>query len=273
MGAFAIAAGLALGAGGTALSANAASKKRGELGATMDKWLPNIDDATSRYFEDLLGRTGQADKLADTVGEQDLDRTLRLREKAAPGIGKLTGTAIDSILPLLRGELPQGVLESFARAGGASSVGSGFGGSGYGFLNTGLFGARGSLGAMQTGFGLLPALMSTLPNINSPSTAAFLQGIMTPAQRVSTQMQIRQQNLGIASQVAGMPTSGEVWGNFLGETGGALLGGAMGGMGGGGGMAPIGGTGMSTGYGPSGTWQTPTTPSYGGMTGANRLFG
>lgn len=222
-------------AGGTALSADDASKKRKQFAKMMEMGIPDIDDATSKYFADLLGRTPQAEKLADTIGESDLDRTMRLREKAAPGIGKLTGTAMESILPLLKGELPQGVLESFARAGGASSVGSGFGGSGYGFLNTGLFGARGSLGAMQAGFGLLPALMSTLPNINSPSAAAFLQGIMTPAQRVNTQLQIRQQNIGIASQLAGMETSQGMIGGGMQEIGGVLTGFGMGGgMGGGG---------------------------------------
>jgi hypothetical protein len=195
----------------------------------------------------------------------------------------LTKTAMDSITPLLAGELPPSVLAAFKSAGGASTVGLGMGGSGFGFLNTGLFGARGSLGAMQTGFGLLPALMSTLPNINSPSSAAFLQSIMTPAQRVQTQLQIRQQNLGIESQLAGMPTSKEVWGQSLQEAGGALAGGAMtagmgGGFGGGGGGGSFGsfnyGGGMNSGGfsggGPTGGWNY---SGGGGMYGGNTLFG
>lgn len=261
--------------GGTAMSADSASGKRKEFAKQAELGIPNIDDITSRYFADLMGRMPQAEELADRVGESDLDRTLRLREKAAPGIGNLTRTAMDSITPLLAGELPPSVLAAFKSAGGASTVGAGMGGSGYGFLNTGLFGARGALGAMQTGFGLLPSLMSTLPNINSPSSSAFLQAIMTPAQQVQTQMQIRQQNIGIASQLAGMETSQGMWGSGLQEIGGLLMGGAMGG----GGMPGMGGGGGGGGFMThnggmmSSGWQTPTVPSYGGMSGSNRLFG
>lgn len=232
-----------MGIGGAALSAGEANKKRGELRSAQEKWLPNIDEYTNKYFNDLLGYSDEATKLADTVAEGDMARSLRLRETALPGVGKATMGALDAIAPLLRGELPASAMAAFQRAGGASTAGLGMGGSGFGFLNTGMFGARGALGAMQTGFGLLPALMSTLPHINSPSSAAFLQSIMTPAQRTQSQLQIRGQNLGIESQVAGMPTSKEVWGQSLQEAGGALagagmtagMGGGFGGMGGGGG--------------------------------------
>lgn len=235
---------------GTSKKASEAKKKRNELLGAQEKWLPDIDKYTDQYFKDLLGHTDDAVKLADTVGEADMDRALRLREKALPGIGKASSSALESIAPFLKGELPPSMLRAFQSAGGASTVGMGMGGSGFGFLNTGLFGARGALGAMQTGFGLLPALMSTLPNVNSPGTAAFLQSIMTPAQRTQTQLAIRSQNIGIQQTAAGMPTSGDVWGNYLQEQGGQLAGiGAMG-MGAGGGM---GGGGMFGGMGGGGT--------------------
>jgi len=256
-------------AGGTGLSANDASKKRKEFAKQAEMGIPDLDAETSRYFEDLLGRMPQANELADKVGESDLDRTLRLREKAAPGIGNLTRTAMDSITPLLKGELPPGVLAAFKSAGGASTAGLGMGGSGFGFLNTGLYGARGSLGAMQTGFGLLPALMGTLPNINSPSSSAFLQAIMTPAQRVQTQLNIRSQNIGIASTLAGMETSQGMIGGGMQEIGGLLLGGAMGGMGmpsmGGGGAGYMSAAGSAGGY--AGMMGGPT-----GMVLGNSLF-
>lgn len=231
------------------MKASSAKRKRQELLDAQEKWLPDIDEYTSKYFNDLLGYSDEATKLADTVGEADMDRALRLREKALPGIGKTTASALESIAPFLKGELPPSMLRAFQNAGGASTVGGGMGGSGFGFLNTGLFGARGALGAMQTGFGLLPALMSTLPNVNSPSTAAFLQSIMTPAQRTQAQLQIRGQNLGIEQTLAGMPTSKEVWGTALQEAGGAIAGAGMtAGMGGGLGGGGMGGGGGGTRY-------------------------
>jgi hypothetical protein len=239
------------------MSASAASKKQKHLLGIEDKWLPNIDEATNRYFSDLLGFTDEATKLADTVAESDLNRAMRLREKALPGITKTTQGALDAIAPLLKGELPPAVLEAYARAGGASTVGSGFGGSQFGFLNTGLFGARGALGAMQQGFGLLPALMSTLPNVNSPSTAAFLESIMTPAQRVQTQLQVRGQNIQSKIALTGLPSSGEVWGSGMQQVGGAMLGGAVSGGGGAGGGGLFGSAG-----GGGGTPNTITGANY-----------
>lgn len=245
MGAIAIAAGVVgvgLIAGGSASSASGAKKKRNELQAAQDRWLPNIDKYTDDYFADLVDYTDEADKLADTVASQDTDRALAMQEKAMPGVTEGRQKAFDALMPLLRGELPPAVMDAFMRSGAASSVGSGFGGSGFGFVNQGLFGARGALGAMQTGYGLLPALMSTLPQVNSPSTASFLNAIMSPAQRTQTQMQIRGQNMQNAMALSGMQTGSEVWGSSMQQVGGALLGGAVG-MGGGGMGGMMGGMG------------------------------
>lgn len=268
MGAIAIAAavvGAGLIAGGSASSASGAKKKRNELQAAQDRWLPNIDKYTDDYFADLVDYTDDADKLADTVATQDTERAMAIQEQAMPGMAEGRKRAFDALMPLLRGELPPSVMDAFMRSGAASSVGSGFGGSGFGFVNQGLFGAKGALGAMQAGYGLLPALMSTLPQVNSPSTASFLQAIMSPAQRTQTQMQIRAQNMTNAAQLAGLQTGSEVWGSSMQQVGGALLGGAVGmggggaggmsmmGMGGGGGGgSPSGGTGMG-----SPNWVTP----------------
>ncbi len=240
MGAIALAAvGLAVGVGGTAMAASSAKKKKGELQSYMDKYLPNIDQYTDQYFDSMRSRAPEAGELADTVSKQDVARGMAAREQALPGFTEGIQGASAELFKLLKGELPDAVLNAFSRSGAASSVGSGFGGSGFGALNQGLFGARGALGAMQTGYGLLPALMSTLPNFNSPSSAAFLESIMTPAQRTQTQLQIRGQNLGVAGQVAGMPGSKDIWGGFLQQTGGAMFGaGLTGAMSGGGGSKP-----------------------------------
>lgn len=265
MGAIAIGAavvGAGLIAGGTASSAKGAKKRRNELQAAQDRWLPNIDQYTEDYFNDLVGYTDEADRLADTVASQDTERAMSIQEQAMPGIGEGRKRAFDALMPLLRGELPPAVMDAFMRSGAASSVGSGFGGSGFGFVNQGLFGARGALGAMQTGYGLLPALMSTLPQVNSPSTASFLNAIMSPAQRTQTQMQIRQQNMNNAAQLSGLQTGGEVVGSSMQQVGGMLLGGAVGMMG----PSPTAGAagGAAAGGGAAGSYVTPqANPGWG----------
>lgn len=241
----AVIAGAALIAGGSAMKSDAASKKGRALREAEDMWLPNTPGGyASDYFSELEGYNPRATRLADDIGSSDMARALRMREQALPGFNAAAAGGVNALAPLLRGELPPAILDAYSRAGAASSVGSGFGGSGFGFLNTGLFGARGALGAMQTGYSLLPALMSTMPNINSPSSAAFLQAIMTPAQRMQSALQFRQQQLGLRGIASGMQTGGDIWGSGMQQVGGILLGGAMGG-GGMGGMMGGGGSGFT----------------------------
>ena len=259
-------------AGGTAMSASAAKSKRNRLSSAEDKWLPDIPAYQKEYFQDLEKYQPRAAALANQISEDDLSRIMRLREKTLPGINESSRSAMNSILPLLRGELPQGVLDAFNRSGAASSLGLGFGGSKFGVLNTGLFGARGALGAMQTGIGMLPTLLSTMPNIDIASSTDFLGSILDPTERLNNQMNIRSQNLAIESQLAGMQTSKDVWGGALSGMGGMLMGagvtGMMGGAGGGG-SSSFGPGGYFGGgaYGPTVRYNDPTK-----LKGAKRLW-
>lgn len=265
MGAYMAIAGAVMAAGGTWMAAGEADDAFKSLEKYKDKYIPDPAKLNRDYFGELLENLHSAEKLSTDIGRGDLERTMALREQATPGITEGMRGAADALFPLLRGELPPGVLDAFSRAGGASSVGSGFGGTGFGFLNQGLFGARGSLGAMQTGFGLLPSLLNALPNSNSPSAGAFLQAIMTPMQRAQTQVQWRGQNLGLALKMADMPSSNQVWANYLSNTGSSLMGGGMTGMAGGGSpgsMFGLGGGGVGAGVGPTGS----TAPSGGTIT-------
>lgn len=210
---------------GMGLGASAADKRRDEYQASLDKWLPNTNVYQQDWFKDMGNYLPEATKLSKDMGAAEQDAFLANRERAMPGFTKGIQDASAALFPLLKGELPKGVMEGFARAGGASTNSLGFGGSPFGALNTGLFGARGSLGAMQTGFGLLPSLMSTLPNLQQTSVASILgQGIMNPLQRTQTQLQIRGQNLGVAGNLAQMPTGLDMWGQGLTSMGGQIMG-------------------------------------------------
>lgn len=239
--------------GGSILSSNSASKKRRELERNYKRWLPDIGRYQRDWFSDMEAFAPRANTLAEQQAQAARTLAWNQREQDLPGYRQAVTDSFSAISPLLRGELPPSVLANFQRAGGASTVGLGMGGSNFGALNTGLFGARGSLGAMQTGQGLLGGLLSSLPTYQSPSAMNFLSQLMTPLQRTQTQLNVRGQNLGIASQLAQMDTSSDVLGQGLSSLGGMLMGGGiggMGGMGGGGGASGLAGAGQisSLGY-------------------------
>jgi hypothetical protein len=250
-------AGIGLDIGGNAMLAGAADEKRDIYKDYMSQWMPDIPGYQESFFKDLAKYQGQASDVAGELGKREWDTALARREEAIPGITKGVKGAADALFPLLRGELPKSVMDAFSMAGGASSVGSGFGGSGFGFTNQGLFGSRGSLAGMQLGYGLLPALLSTMPNVQLPTGMDLLRaGVMNPAQRTQAQLQLRQQQIGMATHLVGMDTADEVWGRGMKAAGGMLMGGGMSGMfsgGMGGGMAPT-YTPPQGGAGTSGAW-------------------
>lgn len=254
----AMAAGAVMRIAGGITGGIAANKRRKEYEEMMSN-LPEADPnkANKDWFTSLGEFYPEANKLSEMARSDELAQNLALREKALPGITGMIGDASSSIAPLLRGKLPAGVLNAFTRAGGASTVGLGMGGSGFGALNTGLFGARGAMGAISTGMGLLPSLMSTMPNVSAPTTMGLLSNLMTPQQLIDLQMKLRQQQIGINDTLNAMPTALDSWSQHLNESGAMLMGGggvAMGGMGGGGGggFGSFNGSGGSTAGGYSG---------------------
>lgn len=239
----AVVAGLAAGAGGAWMGADAAQEKRNELMRTVDRWLPDMDKNTAAYYADVAKYMPAAQEASRSGALADQATIMAMQEKAIPGFGAARNTAAGALFPLLQGQLPPEVMAAFQRSGAASSVGAGLGGSGLGFLNQALFGARGQLGAMQLGYGLLPGLLSMMPMAHSPGTAAYLQPLLTPEQRTNEQLAIRSQNIGIHTALAGMPTGGDMWAKYLSSTGGMLTGAGMMGLGAGGEGAAMGGGG------------------------------
>jgi hypothetical protein len=225
-----MAAGAVLRIAGAITGGIAADQRRGRWEDFMANLKePNVAAEEHNYFDDLKQFYDPAAALSKRARQDEMTQDLALREQALPGIAKATQGGMESISALMRGELPQGVMDSFTRAGGASTVGAGMGGSGYGFLNTGLFGARGALGAIQTGMGLLPTLLHTMPNISAPTTMQLLGQLLSPEQRVNLQMQLRQQKIGMEGTLEEMPTALDAWSSHLNESGAMLMGGGMGG--------------------------------------------
>lgn len=195
---------------------------------------PNPTQEAGNWFSDLNQFYNQANTLSQRARSDELTQDLALRERAIPGSTAAINAGMANVSDLLAGRVPQSVMNNFIRAGGASTVGGGWGGSGFGALNTGLFGARGSLGAIQTGMGLLPTMLSTMPNLQAPTTMGLLGQLLTPEQRVNMQMQIRQQKIGMENQLESLPTALDAWSQHLNESGAMLMGAGTMGMGGGG---------------------------------------
>lgn len=260
----AMAAGPALQAIGGVVGAFSANKNRKAYQEMMDN-LPQADPAKANkdWFASLEEFYPGANRLSETARSDELAQNLALREKALPGITGMIGDASNSIAPLLRGELPAGVLNAFTRAGGASTVGLGMGGSGFGALNTGLFGARGAMGAISTGMGLLPSLMSTMPNVSAPTTMGLLSNLMSPQQLINLQVQLRQQQIGINNGLANMPTGMDVAAQTISSMGSQLSGGGMQSM-----MGSFGG-GMGGGMGGGGNVNFTTGNTLGAASNAN----
>ncbi len=225
---------------GAGMQANSNSHKISDVKALASDWHPDYGAYTDEYFKNLARYQPEASALSDTIGKSEMNSALTLRESALPGIGKATQDAATALFPLLKGELPPEILRAFNTSGAASSVGGGFGGSGFGFLNQGLFGARGALGAMQTGYSMLGSLLSTMP-------------------RVGDQLAFRQQQIGIGLSAAGMPSGNDAWANYIEGVAGVNAGQSARG----GGMNFGGGGGGSSG-GVSGGWGTGGGGSAGG---------
>lgn len=262
----------------------AADKRRARYEEMM-RSLPNADPRTEEgnWFDSMELYYPRANKLSQRARSDEMRQNLALREQALPGIGQATTDAMSSISPLLRGELPSSVASAYQRAGGASTLGRGFGGSQFGALNTGLFGARGALGAIETGMGLLPRLLSTLPNVSAPTTMGLLGQLMTPQQRINHIMNLRNQQIGMTNTLESMPTALDSWSSHLNESGAMLMGGGgaamggMGGMGGGGGSAAWSapsGNGFNTNYTLGSTMGAAQNYNYNGAVGqaAGRLY-
>ena len=248
-------AGELLNIAGTALAGSEADAKRAEWQTFMRQLKePDVNQYEGQYFKDLQQYAPAAAASATTLNKASFNEAMRQREQALPGYQAAIQGALPTILGLVQGNLPSGLMSNFQRAGGASTVGMGMGGSGFGALNTGLFGARGALGAMQQGYGLLGQLLNTMPNVPMVTATSMLQnGIMDPTGRTNLAMQLRQQQIGMEGKLMGMPTAGDMWSAGLIKAGSRWSSMGMGDMGGGGG-GMFGGGGGGGGGAPLGQW-------------------
>lgn len=239
MGALAIAAvagGIAMGAGGAYMSAQGAKKQTKALLDAQNQWLPNVQGDTQDYFRDLGQYQSSSIDLSRTMNREAMSQAMERREMALPGSMKRLGESAPLVFDLMQGKLPMNEIRNALRSGNANSIGKGIFGETGDFM-TQLFGAGGVLKGMQLGYSLLPSLLGAVPTAPMMSPGAWLEGLMTPAQRTQAQLNVRGQNIGLQTAASGIPNSDQVWGKWLSATGGQMAGAGMSGMGGMGGAS------------------------------------
>lgn len=206
------------------MSANAQGSKLRRITSAEGNWLPNQPATQANYFSDLSQYLPMASRLAQQVGVSSADNALGIREHELPGYTQGLRSQFNAYNDLAQGKWTPEMLANAQRTGGAGTVGLGMGGSGFGGLNTALFGARSTLGTMEAGQSLLGTLLGSMPQFQTPTPTSFLSSLVTPEQSITNQLQVRNQNVGLEGIAAGVPYGGNVMGNTLGALGGMATG-------------------------------------------------
>lgn len=227
-----------LGAGamayGTSEKASAANKARKEMKDIANT--PGIDftmlarDAMSGYNANYGGAYDLASRLS-----KDQQAILSAQEEQAlPGIGVARGEALGKIRGLFADDSTW--LKGLQRRGAALGIGRG--GTGYGGSVAGQIGElklsdTENMQRTQMGTSLLGSLIGGMRLANTPGITQFLGPSMS--EQLNQRSLERTQKMQYQSARAGMPTGGQIWGDFAQQIGGTLMGAGMMGMGGGGG--------------------------------------
>lgn len=214
-------------AGGAFMGANQANKRRNQLLGIAET--PGVDfgditaDALASMGENMPAATALAGQSAEAQ-QAIMDRIL---EKVIPGYSAMQKQRSSNTAALLRGELPSDVQSKVMRNAAEKSVAGGFGGSGFG-RNLGLrdLGLT-SLDAITSGGRMFQEEISGTPMAKVVSPLD-LSGI-SPQAAINLREGERIDKMNRLTTWAGAPTGRDVWGKYLTDTGGALMGASMGG--------------------------------------------
>lgn len=210
------AVGLALGAGGTALSASAADRRRKGLFKIANE--PGLDtkEITLQSLQDMIETAPTSFKVADLINQYY--RTQLERE----GLADLKRAIIQQTAADLAGEIPEDVTQQVFRSAAGRALTGGYAGSA---LHRGL--VLRDLGLTsdalrQRGFEKTQALLAGMrvPGSFDPYAAGLLG--LTPAQMVNLRSAERTQRLQMLAQAELLPRGDENWAKYMSSTGGML---------------------------------------------------
>ena len=208
--------------GGTAVSANAAKKKK--QGMMNIANTPGLD--LGEQIAESASLAPQTQALEAQRNVFNREQMQAMYEASIPGYGEMQKQRGATALSLLRGELPQDVAEQVARRSAARAVAGGYGGSQAGTNLTARDLGRTSLDLMRLGSQEAQGLISGTP-VPQPVNMMF-----TPADIAGLRSSERTQKLSMQMQAMGMPGPGEIWGKQMQQTGSSVLSMGMSGMGG-----------------------------------------
>lgn len=242
---YAAAAGLLMSAGGAFLSGRAGDLKRQKLEDIANT--PGVDTGalTGQALADQLKYLPQSTELSSKISSANQAQLQAREEQSLPGIGAARQNALGRINGLFADDSTW--LKGVQRRGAALGLSSGLFGSQAGQLGTLRLSDQEQMARTQLGTGLLGSLIGSMRIANTPGVQSF----MGPSadQLINIRSQERTQKMAYQAQAAGVPGQTAAWGNYLTQTGGALMGAGLTG----GGTGGIFGSGMGGGTGYGGT--------------------
>ena len=245
----AVGVGAGLLVGGTAMSANAAKKKKQGMNAIANT--PGLDLAS--MISESSGLAPQTQRLESERNVFNQQQMQAMLAAGIPGFAEMQKQRGGNALSLLRGELPPDIAQLVARRGAAKSLAGGYGGSQAASNLTARDLGRTSLDMMQLGSREAQGVISGTP---MPQLANFM---FTPGDIAGLRSSERTQKLNMQMSAMGMPGPGEIWGKQMQQTGGGMLSMGVGNLGGAPSTTPVSmpsytpmNTGSSGGYYPGG---------------------
>lgn len=234
-------AGSAIGAGamiaGAALSAGAADRRKKYIEKIAATPGLDIGKTNNEVVAGAQAALPGAQKFASDVNmgsQADINSVL---ESAIPGYSPMQRSRANAIGSMIKGEIPQDVLNQVYKHSAAQSLGGGYGYAPAGRNLTARDLGLTSLDIMGKGLTGMQGLMSStpLPRMMQANDILNFTGAQGQALRESERMKAMDIYLGAANS----PGSQDVWGKALTDMGGSMMGSSGGGGGGAGGMGGI----------------------------------
>ena len=203
--------------GGTAMAANAASRRKRQLEAIAN--LPGLK--MGDIYGDVSGSQGQAEGIESRRNEFARAELRKMLGETIPGYEQAQAQRTATAQSLMRGEIPADVQEMIERSAAARAVSGGYGGSPAGRNLVARDLGRTSLDLMNLGQQQFAGILGNTPR---PEMANYM---MTPSQIMALRSTERTQKMGAMKDAAMAQGATEAWAKGLSDMGGSMMGGGF----------------------------------------------
>lgn len=200
--------------GGTAMAANAASRRKRQLEAIAN--LPGIQQGD--IYGEISKNQGAAENIEARRNEFNRAELRKMLGESIPGYEEGQAQRSQTALSLMRGEIPADVQEMIQRSSAARAVTGGYGGSPAGRNLVARDLGRTSLDMMNLGQQQFAGILGSTPR------AEMANYMLTPSQIMALRSQERTQKMGAMEKAAMAQGATEAWAKGLSDMGGSMMG-------------------------------------------------